>query len=60
VTVLFTHIVGSTELASGLGPEEADRVRQGHFSLLRKAPAASEGREVKNLGDGLTAEPAQQ
>jgi class 3 adenylate cyclase/tetratricopeptide (TPR) repeat protein len=53
VTVLFTDIVGSTELASRLGPAEADRVRQGHFSLLRKALAASEGREVKNLGDGL-------
>ena len=53
VTILFTDIVGSTELASRLGPEEADRVRQGHFSLLRRALAAGEGREVKNLGDGL-------
>jgi len=55
VTVLFTDIVGSTELASRLGPEEADRVRQGHFSLLRQAVAATDGTEVKNLGDGLMA-----
>ena len=53
VTVLFTDMVGSTELASRLGPKEADRIRQNHFSLLRQALAASEGREVKNLGDGL-------
>jgi class 3 adenylate cyclase len=55
MTVLFTDIVGSTELASRLGPEEADRVRQGHFSLLRQALAATDGTEVKNLGDGLMA-----
>jgi class 3 adenylate cyclase len=55
VTVLFTDMVGSTELASRLGPQEADRVRQAHFSMLRQALAATEGTEVKNLGDGLMA-----
>jgi class 3 adenylate cyclase/tetratricopeptide (TPR) repeat protein len=55
VTVLFTDVVGSTKLLSPLGPEEADRVRQSHFSLLRRALAAGEGTEVKNLGDGLMA-----
>jgi class 3 adenylate cyclase len=55
VTIVFTDIVGSTELASRLGPEEADWVRQGHFSLLRQALAATDGTEVKNLGDGLMA-----
>ena len=55
VTVLFTDMVGSTELASRLSPQEADRVRQAHFSLLRQALAASGGTEVKNLGDGLMA-----
>jgi class 3 adenylate cyclase/tetratricopeptide (TPR) repeat protein len=55
VTVLFTDIVGSTERASHLGPDEADRVRQSHFSLLRKALASGDGTEVKNLGDGLMA-----
>jgi class 3 adenylate cyclase/tetratricopeptide (TPR) repeat protein len=55
VTVLFTDMVGSTELASRLSPQEADQVRQAHFSLLRQALAATEGTEVKNLGDGLMA-----
>jgi class 3 adenylate cyclase/tetratricopeptide (TPR) repeat protein len=55
VTVLFTDIVGSTELSSQLEPAEADRLRQSHFSLLRQALAATDGTEVKSLGDGLMA-----
>ena len=55
VTVLFTDIVGSTELSARLGPGKADRVRQSHFSLLRQALAGNDGTEVKNLGDGLMA-----
>jgi class 3 adenylate cyclase len=55
VTVLFTDVVGSTELASSLEPAAADRVRQEHFSFLRQALAANEGIEVKNLGDGIMA-----
>jgi class 3 adenylate cyclase len=55
VTVLFTDMVGSTALSSSLDPEAADALRQAHFSLLRQALAASEGTEVKNLGDGLMA-----
>ncbi|HET7523469.1 MAG TPA: adenylate/guanylate cyclase domain-containing protein, partial [Acidimicrobiales bacterium] len=53
VTVMFTDLVGSTELASRLDPEVADRLRQTHFALLRGAIAAHGGTEVKNLGDGL-------
>ena len=55
MTVLFTDIVGSTELSSRLGPDDADRLRQSHFSLMRQALAAGDGTEVKNLGDGLMA-----
>ena len=55
VTILFTDMVGSTELSSRLSPEDADKLRQNHFSLLRQALAATEGTEVKNLGDGLMA-----
>lgn len=55
VTLLFTDIVGSTEMSSRVGPDEADRVRQAHFSLLRQALSAGEGAEVKNLGDGIMA-----
>jgi class 3 adenylate cyclase/tetratricopeptide (TPR) repeat protein len=53
VAVLFTDLVGSTELASRAGPERADELRIEHFGLLRDAITASNGREVKNLGDGL-------
>src|SRR5580704_5646366 len=53
VTVLFTDLVGSTALASSLGPAGAERLRQTHFAVLRAAVAATGGMEVKNLGDGL-------
>jgi class 3 adenylate cyclase/tetratricopeptide (TPR) repeat protein len=53
VAVLFTDVVGSTELSSSLAAEAADAVRRGHFSILRQAVAEADGTEVKNLGDGL-------
>jgi len=53
VTVLFTDLVGSTELASALTVEAGGELRRKHFSMLRQAIAASGGTEVKNLGDGL-------
>ena len=53
VTILFTDIVGSTELSSALAPEAADELRQTHFALLRTAVTTTGGQEVKNLGDGL-------
>jgi class 3 adenylate cyclase/tetratricopeptide (TPR) repeat protein len=53
VTILFTDLVGSTELASALSSDAADELRRAHFSVLRQAIAATDGREVKNLGDGL-------
>jgi class 3 adenylate cyclase len=52
-TIVFTDMVGSTALASGLTPEGADEVRRTHVSLLRQAIAESGGTEVKHLGDGL-------
>jgi class 3 adenylate cyclase/tetratricopeptide (TPR) repeat protein len=53
VTVLFTDLVGSTELLSRVGEAAAEELRREHFSLLRAAIDAAGGREVKNLGDGL-------
>jgi adenylate cyclase len=53
VSILFTDIVGSTELSQRLSPEVADEVRRGHFSILRQAIAETGGTEVKHLGDGL-------
>ena len=52
-TILFTDLVGSTELSQRLSPDVAEEVRRGHFSILRQAIAESGGTEVKNLGDGL-------
>lgn len=54
-TVLFTDVVGSTELSSRLEPGEGDRLRQDHFRLLRRALAFSGGSEVKGTGDGVMA-----
>ena len=53
VSVVFTDLVGSTELASRLGSVAAEELRATHFSLLREAITASGGTEVKNLGDGV-------
>ena len=53
VTLLFTDLVGSTELLEELGDEEAERLRRVHFALLREVALSYAGQEVKNLGDGL-------
>ena len=53
VTILITDLVGSTGLASRLGPAAAEELRQEHFSALRAAIGETGGREVKNTGDGL-------
>ena len=53
IVVMFTDLVGSTELSSRLTPADADSLRQAHFACLRRAVAELGGREVKNLGDGL-------
>jgi class 3 adenylate cyclase/tetratricopeptide (TPR) repeat protein len=52
-TILLTDLVGSTRLATSVGPVRADELREEHFGLLRDAVGASEGKEVKNTGDGL-------
>lgn len=55
VSVLFTDIVGSTELLGRLGEREYDEVRRRHFTALRTALGEHDGTEVKNTGDGLMA-----
>ena len=53
IVVMFTDLVGSTELSSRLDPGDAETLRQAHFAVLRKAVTDYQGHEVKNLGDGL-------
>jgi class 3 adenylate cyclase/tetratricopeptide (TPR) repeat protein len=53
LAVLFSDVVGSTELSLAMPPEAADEVRRGYFSVLRQAVAATGGNEVKGLGDGI-------
>ncbi|HEY4410719.1 MAG TPA: hypothetical protein VGO87_12620, partial [Acidimicrobiia bacterium] len=53
--VLFTDVVGSTELRSRLGDDAAEEIRRSHDRLVAEAIEAKRGRLVKNLGDGLMA-----
>jgi len=55
VSVLFTDLVGSTETIARLGTAAGEAWRKAHVELLREALAASGGREVQALGDGLFA-----
>lgn len=53
VTILFTDLVGSTDLASQLGDVAADEVRRLHFASLREVIVATGGTEVKTIGDAI-------
>lgn len=52
-TVLFTDLVGSTELMAQLGDAVFDDLRGEHFIRLREAVSACRGVEVKTTGDGM-------
>jgi class 3 adenylate cyclase len=53
VALLFTDLVGSTDVLERLGDAAAENVRRAQVRLPREAFAAHAGHEVKNLGDGL-------
>ena len=53
--VLFTDLVGSTELLSRLGEAAFDEMRRAHFSALARALDQSGGEQVKGTGDGVLA-----
>jgi len=53
VTVLFTDVVGSTDLTTRRGDEGARDVMRGHEELVRQQVQEHEGREVKAMGDGF-------
>lgn len=52
-TILFSDLVGSTELLERAGDEDAQRLFKAHYQLLRDAVSQHGGAEVKSLGDGL-------
>ncbi|HEY2395924.1 MAG TPA: nickel-binding protein [Rudaea sp.] len=54
-SVLFTDIVGSTELTQRVGDDAAMEVVNLHDSIVRAALASAGGREVKHTGDGIMA-----
>jgi class 3 adenylate cyclase len=53
--VLFTDMVGSTELLSRLGEAAFDVLRRDHFADLRDTISRTGGTEVKSTGDGVLA-----
>lgn len=54
-TVLFTDIVGSTELATRLGDASWRDLLQRHHSTVRRELARFQGRELDTAGDGFFA-----
>lgn len=54
-TVMFTDLVGSTEIRSRVGEDAAEALRVVHDEVLGDAIAANGGVVVKHLGDGLMA-----
>jgi class 3 adenylate cyclase/pimeloyl-ACP methyl ester carboxylesterase len=54
-TVLFTDIVGSTDLAAKLGDARWLELRAAHNALVRRNLAGFRGREVDQTGDGFMA-----
>ncbi len=55
VTIVFTDLVGSTELAASMDAANSDALRRRHFELLDDATRSSGGEVIKNLGDGVMA-----
>lgn len=53
--VLFTDIVGSTEMTSRLGDRMATELVRAHDAVVRRCLGRLSGREVKHTGDGIMA-----
>lgn len=54
-TILFTDIVGSTEMTARLGDRMATELVRAHDSVVRRSLDQFCGREVKHTGDGIMA-----
>ncbi|MDP2949319.1 MAG: AAA family ATPase, partial [Chloroflexota bacterium] len=53
VTILFTDVVGSTDLTTRRGDEAAQEILRAQRELVRHQIEAHAGREVKTMGDGF-------
>ncbi len=54
-TVLFTDVVGSTELAARLGDAEWLQLLARHDELIEREIHRGRGRKIKSIGDGMLA-----
>ena len=52
-TILLTDLVGSTRLATAVGPVRADQLRDEHFAVLREAIRGHRRAGGQDTGDGL-------
>lgn len=55
VTVLFTDIVGSTDLTQTQGDVAVQGLVRRHNAIVRNALSEFDGREIKHTGDGIMA-----
>lgn len=54
-SIMFTDLVGSTEMTARLGDERSVEMVRAHDAIVRRALKDSAGREVKHTGDGIMA-----
>jgi class 3 adenylate cyclase len=54
-TIMFTDLVGSTEMTARLGDLQGVEMVRAHDALVRRALKDRRGREVKHTGDGIMA-----
>lgn len=55
VTIMFTDMVGSTDMTQALGDVAAQNVIRAHNHIVRTALSQYGGKEVKHTGDGIMA-----
>lgn len=55
LSIMFTDMVGSTDLATRHGDYAAQEVLKAHDLIVRSALVNFDGKEIKHLGDGIMA-----
>jgi len=55
IAIVFTDIVGSTDMTSKYGDVKAQQILRAHNAAVRAALARFSGREIKHTGDGIMA-----